>query len=413
MMRRALVLACAAVAARAAAQETLLPSTGGGAGISLSAWHFAKAIPQSGGGLADVAEVAIPFRVRSTFGQWSLDLSGAGVAGAVHFTANTGGSGSGGGNGNNGGNNGGGGGDRATTLFGPTDIKLRLSGPVVGDAWLATIGLNLPTGKVGLSGDETNTLQALGAPALHMPIGSLGTGAGATVGLIRAFQGDDWALALGGSFEQRTEYSAVALALTDGKEETKVTPGTAIHATLGYDRTLGDTRWSGLLVADVFAKDKVALTGGTAPYATSYQLGPQLTATSQLEFGGGAWREASFNVAARYRSEFSDSTGTKVSGSSGTYFETSIGGVRGGATGMGLLVSADARWHSGLKFTDALVGSAVTAVGGTLGFERAGDATTTRFFVHGQFGSFDTGTIQTTGFGATIGFSIYGRREAR
>ncbi|MDA1082179.1 MAG: hypothetical protein O2973_10970 [Gemmatimonadetes bacterium] len=84
------------------------------------------------------------------------------------------------------------------TIFGPTDVKLRVTGPVVGDNLLVTIGLNLPTGKVRLDGDETTTLQALGAPALRMPIGAFGTGAGATIGAIRAFEGDDWAVAVGG-----------------------------------------------------------------------------------------------------------------------------------------------------------------------------------------------------------------------
>jgi hypothetical protein len=400
-MIRRLMPGLALAAATAGAQETLLPSAGGGAGISISAWHFAKAIPQGAGGLADVAEFSVPFRVRAQLGRWGFDLSGAGAAGAAHFTvASTG--------------NGDEGGERATTLFGPTDVKLRLSGAVVSENWVATLGLTVPTGKVGLTGDETSTLQAIGAPALHMPVAALGTGAGATVGLIRAFQGDDWAFAVGGSFEQRTEYSPIAIALGNGKSETRVTPGSAIHATLGFDRTLGEHHWSGLLVADVFSKDQVKLLeDARATTSTSYQLGPQVTLSSQYEFGGGSWREASFNVAARMRSEFSDSLGTKVPGSSGNYLEASIGGVRGGTTGAGLLIGLDGRWHSGLNFTDALVGAAVTAVGATIGVERAGDAAITRFYIHGQYGSFDTGTIQTTGMGATIGFSIYGRREAR
>lgn len=399
MMRRILA-ALALGAATAGAQESLLPSAGGGMGISLSAWHFAKAIPQAGGDLADVVEFSVPFRVRASLGRWGVDLSGAGAAGAAHFSLKPTGGGEGG--------------DRATTLFGPTDVKLRLSGPIVGDNWLATLGLTIPTGKVGLSGDETSTLQAIGAPALRMPVAALGTGAGGTVGLIRAFQGDEWAFAVGGSFEQRTEYSPVAIALGNGKAETRVTPGSAIHGTLGFDRTLGEHHWSGLLVADVFSKDQVKLVqDAQTASSTSYQLGPQLTLTSQYEFGGGSWREAAFNVAARMRTQFSDSLGNKVSGSAGNYLEASLGGVRGGVNGMGLLVGLDGRWHSGLKFTDALVGAAVTAVGATIGFERAGESTMTRFYIHGQFGSFDTGTIQTTGMGATIGFSVYGRREAR
>jgi len=386
------------------AQESLLPTTGWGVGSTISAWHFSTPIAQSGGAVADIAEMAIPFRVRSVFGRWSVDLSGAGAFGAVHTSARPSGSDSDEGDD----------GDQVFTIFGPTDVKLRVTGPVVGDNLLVTIGLNLPTGKVGLDGDETTTLQAIGAPAVRMPVGSFGTGAGATLGAIRAFEGDDWAVAVGGSLEQRTEYSPIALLLSGGKAETQVTPGTAAHLTLGLDRALGESRFSTLLVGDVFSKDQVRFTGGgTSESNSDFQLGPQVTLTSKIDFGSVSWRESAFAVAARLRGEFSDSTGAKVSGSSGTYLEASIGGVRGGPEGKGFVVAADARWHSGLKFTDALVGAAVTAVGVSLGYEAVQSSSTTRFIVHGQYGTFDTGTTSTSGFGVTFGLSIGARREAR
>lgn len=394
----------------ARAQEALLPSTGWGTGASLTAWHFSTPLPQSGGGLANIVEFAVPFRVRTVWGKFGIDLSGAGVAGGVHFTAAKAATGSSG----SGSKSGGGDGDRAVTIYGPTDLKLRITGPIWGDRLLVTAGLNIPTGKTGLNADETTALQAVSAPSLRMPFGSFGSGGGATLGLIRAFEGDDWAVAIGASVEQRTEYSAIALALASGKSETKIAPGTAAHVTFGVDRSLGESRLSALIVGDIFSKDKVKLTGaGTASEASEYQLGPQITATTSLDFGTAGWRESTMSVAVRARSEFSDAKGVKVSGSSGTYLEAALGGVRGGTVGAGLIIGADARWHSGLKFTDALVGSAVTAVGVTLGVERAGESTLTRFFVHPQYGSFDTGTAKTTGVGLTIGFTVSARREAK
>ncbi len=388
------------------AQESLLPSTGWGIGAGLEAWHFAKPIPQASGAVADVAEFAIPFRVRSVFGRWSFDLSGAAAIGAVHLTAAVPpGSGSGQGEASDGG-------DRLVSVYGPTDVKLRLTGPFAVEGVTVTAGVNIPTGKVGLNGDETSALQAVGAPALRMPIGAFGTGLGMTLGLIRTLQGDDWAFAFGGSLEQRNEYSPVALAIGSGKAETRVTPGTAIHVTAGLDRAAGDGRWSVLAVGDLFAKDKVAVPGSTDG-TNDYTLGPQLTVTSQLALAAAGWREASFNVGARYRSEYADASGTKVAGSSGTYVEASLGGVRGGALGSGFILAADGRWHSGLRFTDAMVGAAVTAAGLTLGYERAGDQTLARYTIHGQFGSFDTGTAKSTGFGVTLGISVAARREAR
>lgn len=408
-MRRPFLFVALSIGAASAlgAQEALLPSTGGGVGTAFSAWHFTKAIPQSGGALADVVEVAIPFRVRSVFGRWSVDLSGAAAVGAVHFTANPSAAGA------QSGSQSGDDGQRLVTIAGPTDVKLRVTGPLVGDATLLTVGVNLPTGKVGLNADETSALQAVGAPSLRMPIGGFGTGTGVTVGLIRAFEGDDWAIALGASVEQRSEYSPIALALTSGRAETKVTPGTAIHVTAGLDRALGENRLSLLAVGDVFSKDKIRLGDGSPDGSNDYQLGPQVTATTRLDIAASHWREASLSFGARMRSEFSDAAGKKVSGSSGTYVEGSVGGVRGGAEGAGLLIGTDFRYHSGLKFTDAMVGAAVTAVGATIGFERAGATSLTRFFVHGQYGTFDTGRANTTGMGVTLGFSVAARREAR
>lgn len=390
------------------AQEALLPTAGWGLGSSISAWHFTKPIPQSGGALANIVEVAVPFRIRAAFGRWSFDLSGAGAVGAVHLTANAparGDTASGGGDG---------GGDRLVTIAGATDVKLRLTGPIVGNNLLLTVGLNLPTGKIGLNSDETSALQAVAAPALRMPIGAFGTGAGATVGVIRAFEGDDWAIALGASVEQRSEYSPIALALVSGKSETKIAPGTAAHVTLGFDRPVGENRLSLLLVGDVFTKDHVTLSdAGSAASNNDYTLGPQITATTRFDIAASRWRESAFNLGARLRNAFTDSAGVKVSGSNGTYLEGSIRGVRGGTEGAGLVVGLDGRWHSGLDFTDAMVGAAVTAVGVTLGFERLGTRSATRFIVHGQYGTFDTGTTSTSGFGVTLGFSVGARRETR
>ena len=413
-MRRAtgVLVAVALCAARepARAQEALLPSTGWGTGLSLSAWHFATPLPQSAGGLGDVAEVAIPLSVRSMLGRWSVDVSGAFVYGAAHYAASPP-SGAGPVPGPVASSSGG---DRVVTVAGPTDVKLRVTGPLFGDALQFTAGLNLPTGKVGLTANETSALQVIGSPALRMPIAALGTGTGYTIGVLRSIAGDDWAVAIGASVEQRTEYSPIALALATGSAETHITPGTAAHVTLGLDRVLGEGRLGALVVADVFSRDKVRQTvTGAADQVGDYTLGPQVTALTKLDFGAPGWRESSVSLAVRQRSAFTDSAGTKVAGSSGTYLEWAIGGVRGGAYGAGLIIAADARWQSGMKFTDALVGAATTAVGVTLGVEQAGQSTLTRFFVHGQYGSFDTGTAKSNGIGATIGITVSSRREAK
>ena len=399
MTRRLGVLIAVALAARGlSAQEALLPSTGWGVGGSISAWHFSTALPQSAGAVADVAEAALPFRMRGAVGRWSFDLSGTGAIGAVHLTSGSDGNSS----------------DKVVSIAGPTDVKLRITGPLLSDALQLTAGVNIPSGRTGLNADETTALQAVGAPALHMPVAAFGTGPGMTLGFVKAFDRNDWAFALGASVEQRSEYSPIALALTSGRSETKVTPGTAVHVTAGVDRPLGsEGRWSLLFVGDLFSKDKIALSGSPNDGSNDYTLGPQFTVSSSMDLAASGWRQASFNVAARMRSAFSDASGQTVSGSNGSYLEGSLGGVRGGATGSGLVIGIDGRWHSGLTFTDALVGAATTAGGLTIGYERAGERTATRFTVRGQFGTFDTGKASTSAMGLTIGLSVSARREAR
>jgi hypothetical protein len=385
---------CGALSA-ARAQDVLLPSTSWGFVPVIAGWHFSTPIPQTSGAVADVAQVAVPFRVRVGLGgQWSMDLTGAYATSAVHL-AKTDTSG-----------------DKALLLSGPTDLKLRATGPISGDALQMTFGLNIPTGTTKLTADQTSTLEAAGAPALHMPVAAYGTGLGGTVGVVSAIERGDWAFALGAAVEQRTEYTPIALALASGTSNTQVTPGTAIHFSLGADRVVGEGRLGLLLLGDLFSKDQVSLgSGGVTSGTTSYTLGPQVTAFAKFDFGGTNWRESGASIAARYRSAYTDATGAKVAGSDATYLEGSLGGVLGRAGGAGLILSADARWHSGMTFTDALVGAAATAAGVTIGFETSGGGF--RFALHPEYGSFSTGTTKTTGIGGSLTFSFAARRDAQ
>ena len=408
-MRRALWLtaALAAASAPALAQETLLPSTAWGFAPIIAGWHFSAPLRQTGGSIQDVAQVAVPFRVSAMFGgRWRFDVTGAYAAGAIHLAKSDSGAG---GNGS-----GSGSGDNVRLLAGPTDVKLRVSGPLAGDALVLTAGVNIPTGTTKLNSDQTSVIQAIGAPALHMPVASYGTGTGATLGVVSATQRGDWALAFGASVEQRTEYTPIALAISGGVSETRVTPGMALHLSVGVDRLLGDGRLSLLLIGDGFSKDKVDVaSGGTTAGSSSYTLGPQVTLLTRIDFGASRWRESGTNLGVRYRSAFSDATGVKVSGSDGTYVEWSIGGVRGSPDGKGFVLGADARWHSGLTFTDQLVGAAATVGGVTIGVELPMGGAFFRLALHPQYGTFDTGTAHFTGTGATLSFSFAARREAR
>ena len=389
--RIALALGALGVSSRASAQS-LIPTTGWSIAPIIAGWHFTTPLKQSGGSVADVAEVAIPFRIQGQWGAWRADLSGAGAYGAVHLTDGEG---------------------SLASIYGPTDVKLRVSRTILDDATMLTLGVNLPSGKVKLNSTETTALQVLAAPSLQMPVGMFGTGFGATIGAVHAIHGDNWALAFAASGEKRSEYSPIALALSSGVSETKITPGMAVHASVGYDRTLGANRLSALLIGDMYSKDQLRVGAVASDTSSSYTLGPQMTGSVQYEFGNADWRQGLLAFGARARTEYSDATGKKVAGSSGKYLEAALTTVRGGPLGAGFVLGTDVRWQSGLSFSDALIGAAMRGVGVTIGVENASLHSATRFTLHGTYGTFDTGKTRTNGLGVTLGLSVGGRREAQ
>src|SRR5476651_2853465 len=129
----ALLTICAALST-ARAQDVLLPTTSWGFVPVVAGWHFNTPI----NGVADVAQVAVPFKVRFGLGHaWSMDITGAYATSAVYTTKGDSSSSSSGSSSGN---------DKSVLLLsGPTDLKLRVSGPIKGDALQMTFGLNIPT----------------------------------------------------------------------------------------------------------------------------------------------------------------------------------------------------------------------------------------------------------------------------
>ncbi|HEY9225157.1 MAG TPA: hypothetical protein VIP11_00835 [Gemmatimonadaceae bacterium] len=391
---RVLAVAAMVVATPAFAQESLLPTTSWGFAPMASAWHFSTPLAQGAGAITDVMQFALPLRARTVIGErWTFDVTGAAATSSMKVGA--------------------GDSSRTLTLAGNTDVKLRVSRAFRDDRLLLTAGFNLPVGTTGLDGDQTSVLQMVGAPALGMPVGALGVGPGLTLGAAQAFETGSWSIAFGGSVERRTEYTPISLALVGGNSLTKIAPGTAAHVTFGADRPVGQNRLALLLVADAYTKDQVTVTSGSdAPATTAYTLGPQVSALARYDVAATGWREAGSTLSLRYRSAFTDAAGTKVSGSDAAYVEGSIMGVRGGATGVGLVLGADARYHGGMSFTDALVGAAVRSAGATIGVELPSARFMSRIAARGQFGQFNTGTTSSNGMGVSLIFAIAARRAA-
>lgn len=394
-MRKLILTACAlAVAGSAEAQETLLPSSSWGTSPVFTTWHFSSGITENGLSVTDVRQLAVPLRFRTVLGdRWTFDVSGAATGSSVSAKS----------------------GDtvRTLSLNGLTDLRMRVSGAVIGDGVVATAGVNVPTGATRLNGDQATVLQTIGAPALRMPISSLGMGPGATVGLIAAQEAGSWALAAGASLEARSEYTPIDLTLASGSSPTKIAPGKALHLTLGGDRALPSGHFAVLLVGDAYTSDQI--TTGATPSTSNYKLGPQATGVMRLDVAPDGWREVGTNVAVRYRSQYTDGTGAQVAGSSATYVDASMSGIKGGARGVGVILGMDARFQTGFTAADGLVGAGVGAGGLTLGLEFPGTKTVFRIAARGQAGALKLPNADgvTMGTGFSIVAAIGARGEAR
>ena len=391
---RAALLLCALPAASAYAQGALAPSAEWRASPVFAMWNFGTAVAQPAGDITDVRQVAVPLHTRFQLQRrWTVDVSGAVSSSTVSLNTN--------------------GTERTLSLSGLSDVNVRLTGPLKGDAVMLTAGLNIPTGSTELDGDATTVLQTAAAPALSMPVGALGLGFGGTIGVLGAREAGPWAVALGASVEQRSEYTPVALALSGTTSRTTLAPGMATHLSLGADRSVGAHRLSLLVVGDVYAEDQLTTATGSTSSASQYSLGPQVTAIGRLDFARAGWHGTAANASFRMRSEFTDAAGTTVAGSGGSYLEASIGGVRGSVTRPGLILGADARYHSGLDFTSALVGAAVTAVGATVGVDWPFARASLRVALRAQAGSLDTGSASTSIMGLQLSGSLSARGGSR
>ncbi len=395
---RALALVGIAVAAGTpaalVAQGALAPTAEWRGAPVFTSWSFGTAIEQSAGDVSAVRQLAVPLRARFRIrDRWSVDVAGAVSSSTVTLKTGTT--------------------NRSLSLSGLSDLNVRLTGPLIGDAILLTAGVNVPTGSTELGADATAVVQAIAAPGLSMPVSALGLGLGGTLGILGAREVGPWAVALGASVEQRTEYTPIALALSSGQSRTTLAPGMATHLSLGADRSIGAKRLALVIVGDLYAEDGLTLAAGSASSTSNYSLGPQVTAIGRLDFAKDGWRETALNASVRMRSEFTDAAGTKVTGSGGSYLEGSIGGVRGGPAQRGLILGADARWHSGLEFTSALVGASVAAAGATIGVDWPFAQASIRVALRGQFGSINTGSGSSSMTGLQLSGSIGARGGAR
>jgi len=301
------------------------------------------------------------------------------------------------------------------TLNGLTDVRLRvvgrLAGAPTGNGVLVTLGLVAPTGKTELEAREANALRVLAAPAFGFQVPALGSGAGATAGVVGAREIGGWALALAASYELRRGYEPGTV--VTGVPLPELDPSDAVHLSLGADRLLGRHAMTVALSADLYTEDHLressSLGGATAPTQSEITTkpGPVYTLDWQLQLAPPpAFRELTFYAVDRYRAEYSRS-GQTVAGSGGNYLDLGARSTLRAGQKMGVLLWLSARHQTGLDSDRALATASVRSGALTLGLVRdLGSGLSVQPFVRGQAGSLETGNERTNLTGYAFGVSL-------
>jgi hypothetical protein len=376
----------AALASTASAQSTrtvLIAPT-------YQSWTFDQAVPLDTLRVLDASQISAPFLVSLPFAsRFAISMSGAAFTSRVSTEGATSGN--------------------SRSLSGVTDLRFRLTGPLIGDAVQFTLGVNAPTGNRGLSLAENDVLRVVAAPALGAQVAVPGVGFGGTVGIIAARMAGNWALAFGLSAEHRGAYSPLDAVIAGRGARTELAPGAALHVSLGADRALGAHRLTLALLGDMYGSDEVTSITGSAQQVDRYKLGPTGTATVALQVGGTGFRELNVHISNRYRSAFTDASGASIAGSSGNYLDAGVTGVLGSAGGVGVLLGLDARQQSGLPVDEGFIGAGLTAGGATVGLSIPTGGVEWRPTFRYSQGNLKTERLTTSMSSITVGLSIGAR----
>lgn len=364
-------------------------------------WSFGSGLrqPSSDGGsdveLKTAAAWSVPIAASVAFGErWTLDVSTAYTDGTVKLRAPDPSLGT-----------------DEYTLSGFTDVRARLTGHIVGDHVLATVGANLPSGTTSLDAEEFAALRVLSAPSLALQNPALGTGLGATAGIVLARQLGGWAWALGASYELRRTYTPIAFAT--GTPAPDMDPGDALHLSLGADGITGRSGMTFALSADVFTDDKLetSIQGSSTipPQTVATHLGPIFTVDWQFRVAAPQFREMTFYAIDRYRTPY-ERAGTQVEESSGNYLDAGFRTVYPLSPSIGLLTVLNVRHQTGLKSDSTLATAAMAGAGLTVGMVQSfGGGYSLQPFVRADYGKFKSVDASATGTGLAVGIAL-GRR---
>jgi len=128
------------------------------------------------------------------------------------------------------------GGVRTSSITGLTDTQVRGNLTFGDNAFILTLGLNLPTGQYTVPEGQQEAAGAIGNNFLLYPVVTMGSGFGATGGVALAQTVGSWNLGIGGSFRHSSQFDAYQVA----SKVLRFTPGNEYRLRVGLDRPVGD-----------------------------------------------------------------------------------------------------------------------------------------------------------------------------
>ena len=183
---------------------------------------------------------------------------------------------------------------QTSSISGLTDTQLRASYTLGEDFVVLTAGLNLPTGRATADSSQFLAAGQIANDFLLFPIGSFGSGLGATAGLAVARPLGSWNLGAGASYRHSTAFEPYEYA--DGSKA-RYEPGDEIRARLGVDHAGERGRVAFGVSWSTFADDA---TGGGAN-RVAFNTGDRLAVQGSYEapVAGGRWSLAAWSLLRR------------------------------------------------------------------------------------------------------------------
>ncbi len=275
-----------------------------------------------------------------------------------------------------------------------TDLTVRGSVRLHGNDAMITLGFNLPTGLTNLDSTQFAAMEVLGAPVLQAQSPVLGSGFGATAGVVGAKKIGRWAWGAGASYQYRTEYSpmqAAALGLGTSVTNVKLAPGAAIRLSIGADGLVGQSAMAFSVAATFYTQDELTRTlPGDTLLSTQVTLGPTIQGEWRWRTIAPGFRQLNVFAYERYVARYTTG-GKSVAGTNGNFLYFGATGMSPFSPALGLVTQLHGRWLTGLSIDNSLPTAATLVGGAGVGLAWVTGSVTITPMLGAEYGEIDSG----------------------